>query len=241
MRRKDIIRLLDGLDEQDAVKLSEAHLTLSEQEHARILDKVAQRMQDGTGVQIRHTVPVPARTSGLERLSHAVTAAACVAVFGGTFAGIFWLNTHAPTTREDVSQTSLPDGSRSHMIGERYAADNLTASGTLYVTVTDAVREGGLCRVDIVLESENAVSYAADPMGDPALFFADNFRLAAGDTLVSPCRMQPEGALPYTFTLRTGETCTLSLWYPADGPQQDRRFLAGTSPDAPYTVIDWEE
>lgn len=246
VRKKEITDLLRKLDKADAQRLSEQHLTLSEQERTRILHKIEARLTQPGDVpaDIPEASPVLTRTSRLRPLSHAVMAAACAAVFCIPLSGVVWLKTHAP---QDCTQTSVPDSGitadTAHAVGETYAVPNMTGSGTLYVTVTDAVREETFCRVDLLLESAGAVSYAADTMGEPSLFFADNFRLASGDTVVSPCRMQSvtAGELLYTFTLQSGKTCALSLWYPVGDAQADWKFIASASPDTPYTIIHLEE
>lgn len=246
MRKKDIIRLLGDLDEQDAAKLGEKHLVLSEEEHERILCRITNKAKGSSAPadEITEYITATVQPSRPDWISHAVTAAACIAVFGGTMAGLFWLNAHMPSAPQESGSISQPDpASLSHVIGERYAATNLTASGTLYLTVTDAVQDHELWRVDILLESDKAVSHAKEAMGEPYLFFADNFRLSAGEASASPCRMQSAAAgdMPYAITVRPGETCEVSLWYAPDAAQTEWSFITGTQQGTPYTMIDLEE
>lgn len=244
MRSKDIIKALQQVDEQTGTRLGEEYLSFSEEEQERLLHRIEARITKHPVKAIPPETP-EYRPSRLAWLPQALTASACVLVFGGTFAGLFWLKAHAPVVEQDFPSVPIVITApvQPHTIGERYAADNLTASGTLWMTVTAVKQEDGLCRVDLALESDNAVSYAADSMGEPDLFFADNFRLTAEDTTISPCRMQSDAAsgLPYTFTLRSGKTCVLSLWYPISDTQPEWKLIAGSSPDAPYTIIRLEE
>ena len=246
MKKKDIIRLLESLNENDAEMLSEKYFVLSEQEHERILHKIENKLPKAADELADIPSDRPAQISHLDWLSHVGTAVACVIVFCGTFAGLFWLKAHAPVTTEDFTQTSVSDSRipvmMAYAVGERYAADNLTASGSLYVTVTNVVQEDALFRVDIVLESEEAISYAMDSIGEPYLYFADNFQLMADDMSVSPCRMQSKeaGELPYTFALSPSLSGELSLWYSIHDTQLEWKFTTGTS-DVSYTIINLEE
>ena len=143
MQKKQMTTLLRNLTEADAQRLSEQHLTLSEQEHERILHKIENRLpqRENAPTEILAKKPALTRITRLHTLSHAVVAAACIVVFCGSLAGMVWLKHHAP---QNFTQTSVPDESvplvKSHAIGERYAAENLTESGTLWLTVTDVTK-----------------------------------------------------------------------------------------------------
>ena len=159
-----------------------------------------------------------------------------------------WLHAHAPARPEETAPIQPSDAvtpAVSYAVGERYAASNLTASGTLWVTVTEIAQEGGRYRTELLLESEKAVSCAGSAMGEPTFFFVDNLQLIAEDTdgtlrICQPCALsvdeQYESGLPYGISLRSGKQCRLTLWYAAD-PALSWRLAASLAPDAPYTII----
>ena len=255
MQKKKITALLRRLEETDAQRLSEQHLTLSEQEHERILHKIETQLpqRENAPAGISAVKPVLTHNKRLHSLSHAVVAAACAVVFFGSLAGMVWLKIHAP---QNFTQTSVPDESvplvKSHAVGERYAAENLTESGTLWLTVTDVTKIYGQYCIGIVLESEKAVSCARSSMGEPDLFFADNFQLTAldenGERMVCVPRnirmeqqdIRFESGLPYAVTLHPGEQCKICLWFqPEEGVEW--HLVSSLAPDAPYTVILTEE
>lgn len=246
MRNKDIKQLLRNADDGNITQISKDYPGMTAEESARVYERILQSMQDTPEILPQPDEPTPAAEAPrFAWLSHALTAAACLAVCGGTLAGLFWLNAHAPVQPEDTgssAQTELAPIDPAHSIGERYAAANLIASGTLYVTVDSAVQEGELIRVELTLESEGAVSLAKAAMGEPYLFFADNFQAAADSGFLPPCQVETDaaGVLPNTFVLRPGDTCRLTLWY-ALGSETTCRLTTGTAPDMPYTIIDLEE
>ncbi|MBR3630624.1 MAG: hypothetical protein IKN55_09185 [Oscillospiraceae bacterium] len=250
MRKQELQRLLHHLDEQDAARLGEAHLELTEAEHERILQKISRRTGQGrmTVAEQLEKEPVIPQSARHGWIVHAVSAAACIAVCVATTASVCWLNANAPARPEDSEPLQPSDAINPvvcHTIGERYAAENLTASGTLWVTVTDKAQEDGKYRITLLLESENAVSCAEAAMGEPTFFFADNLVLLSENTdgtqhICQPCAFSAEGhhetGLPYCISLRSGQQCRLTLWYAAE-PGTAWRLAAGLAPDAPYTMI----
>ncbi|MCR4644005.1 MAG: hypothetical protein K5695_01170 [Oscillospiraceae bacterium] len=246
MRKKDMMQLLGTLSEEDAAKLAEQHLVLTKQEHERILGKIEQRLTPHTGedADIIESRPALTKTSRFGWVSHAVTAAACVAIFAGTFAGMFWLNSHAPAQPDESACSVQTEGVPpvvAHVTGDRYVLPGMTKTGALYMTVTDAVREDDLLHVTLTLESEDAVFY-----GQPEQFFTDNFLADTGREagLTSPCRMAYDGetgALPHSVILESGETAKLELWYPVNDAAGTIRLFAGTSQGQPYTEIRQED
>ena len=242
MRKKDIIRALQQVDEDTAVKLSEKYHGIAEQDHERLLQKIEQRLQDAPE-QITPEPVQPARSNWVLKYG---AAAACLAVCCGTFGGLVWLRMHGPAQQlPETSGAPVPVAvhETAHSLGERYAASNLTAEGALYVTVTDAVQEDGRCHVTLTLESEDAVSIAGAVTGDATVFLLDNFRAAVeqGGTVqyVSPCegRCDAPGGQPYTCSLKPGERCTVELWYAFSENPQTWRLITGTDENLPCTEI----
>ena len=246
MRKKDMMQLLGTLSEDDAAKLAEQHLVLTEQEHERILGKIEQRLTPHTGedADIIESRPALTKTSRFGWVSHAVTAAACVAIFAGTCAGMFWLNSHAPVQPDESACSVQTEGLPpvvAHVTGDRYALSGMTKTGALFMTVTNTVREDDLLHVTLTLESDDAVFY-----GKPEQLFTDNFLADTGREagLTSPCAMAYDGEtgdLPHSVILGAGEKATLELWYPVEKENKTIRLFAGTSQEHPYTEIKLED
>lgn len=225
MRNKDIIRLLQTIDEDSAVQLGTEYRGIAKEDHARLLQKVQQKLERPEILSAGEAVLHRNRCAWF---SHTAAGAACILIFGGTFAGLFWMNTHAP---DDPHQNT------SYTIGECCPAAHLTSSGTLWLTVEHAgFLEDGRYQVTLTVESDAA----AAPDGSQ-VFLADNFLLAydAKDGMwdtVSPCSISDTGeAYPYAYTLADGQTRTLTLTYQTE--ETPAAFVTSRSAGSSYIAL----
>ena len=158
----------------------------------RIADKLRR-----PAVQVPEEEPVPAvEAPRFAWVRSAAMAAACIAVCGGTFAGLFWLNAHMPPAPQESGSLAQTEhmASLAHAIGETYAV-HLTDRGELLLTVqsAEASAEMGLYEVTLTLQGSDAVVYA------------DNFMIAVGQenglwSNVSPCAVRDtDAAVPYAL------------------------------------------
>ncbi|MBR3630428.1 MAG: hypothetical protein IKN55_08165 [Oscillospiraceae bacterium] len=242
MRKKDIIRALQEIDEDTAEKLGTEYHGIADADHERLLHKIEQHLAVPEQIVPEEVQPAQ-KISVVTRFG---AAAACAVVCFGTLGGLVWLRMHSPVQEHpETSGAPVPVvvTDPAYSIGERYAASNLTAEGTLYVKVTDASKENGLCHVTVLLESEDAVSLAGGITGDQTVFQLDNFRAAVetdgGIVYVTPCRAESTGeaGLPNTCTLEPGEQCSVELWYALPEDTQTWRLITGSSAELPYTEI----
>ncbi len=242
MRRKDIIRALQEIDEDTAVKLSEEYHGIAEGDHERLLEKIERRLYAEPD-QIMPEEVQPARKISIVTRFGAV--AACATVCFGTFGGLVWLRMHSPVQqRPETSGAQVPVVTQTAFsVGERYAVPNLTAEGALYVTVSGVSSEDALCHVMLTLESEGAVSRAGTVTGDQTVFQLDNFRAAVetdgGIVYVTPCRAESTGetGLPNTCTLEPGEHCSVELWYALPERTTHWQLITGSGAELPYAEI----
>lgn len=252
MRKRDIIKLLRSDQDEHITRISREFPGMTDEQSEHLYQRIRKNAAPPKAPpEYRpHPIRMHRRTlpeHSLYWVQHAAVAASCVIVFGGTFAGLFWLKSHAPSVPADSERLStadtipFPDAAAS--LGKPYAADNMTASGTLWVMVTDACFEKDLCRVTVTLKSDDAVSLAADTMDEPELYFAENFRLSDGSMTLSPCRFVTDGKtgdLPYTLLLPSDSTCTLTLWYSAD-PSGHWQLVTGNTPGQSRTDLKLED
>lgn len=258
MRKKDLIRLLRNTDDQMTEQLSRDYPGMTDAEREVLFQRIEQRLaEEQAEVGSAEAFPV-IEESRFPRMFQTAAAAVCMLALCGTFAGLFWMKAQmqdgAQTEVTDVSVPSeatdvaVPQLEYGHHIGERYAAENLTQSGTLFMTVTEAVPGGELFRVELLLESKNAVSIA-DSVGKPYLFMADNFMAATGQngenwTVVSPCRFLFDGKTgdaPYTIEMHPGQQCSLTLWFKSEQLPEDWKLVTSCSTAYSYTVISMKE
>ncbi|MBQ2265228.1 MAG: hypothetical protein II341_07470, partial [Oscillospiraceae bacterium] len=101
--------------------------------------------------------------------------------------------------------------------------------------------QGQLYCVRIKLESRHARSHARS---SSTLFQADNFMLAVGQegelwNTVRPCgiRTDKDEACPYAFTLESGETIELTLYYPLEQLPEEMFFVTSYCAKQPFTVL----
>ena len=244
MKKKEIIRMLEQLDDKTAAQLGGAYFTADED--ARMQRKIAEKLcRPAAPGQVTEEEPAPVvEVHRFAWLRSAAMTAACAAVCCGMAAGLFWLKAHAPAQPEYHTQTSVPDGSvpahLSHAVGERYAAENLTGQGELLIAVqsADYSEESGLYEITLELTSENAM-----PLGDTDVFYADNFLIAVGQAsciwkTVSPCGIQgtyPEGA-PYAIRIPSHSSTTITLSY-ALGDNTPLALVTSYQTNIPYTTL----
>ncbi len=241
MRKTDLIGLLHSEDEETAIRIAEEFPPFSEQENERIFRRIKE------SVEMQQELPeetlVISRVSHVQELRRIVSAAACLLMLCGTFGGLFWLKTQMPQPPEQYEATEAAVHSTpSHRIGERYAAVNLTSSGTLWLTVEEAgMMQEQLYCVRIKLESRHARSHARS---SSTLFQADNFMLAVGQegelwNTIRPCgiRTDKDEACPYAFTLESGKTIELTLYYPLEQPPEEMFFVTSYCAKQPFTVL----
>lgn len=240
MRKKDLIKLLQSVSKETAEQISRDYPGLTDADHARLLRRIEQQLQD-TAQDTQHSVIQEVRFTWVRQTA---AAAACILVCVATFTGLFMMKNQIPSY-EQTGDTLA------YTIGSRHAAVNLTQSGTLWMTVNEAeqVQDDGLYRVSITLKSEKAVSFADRSINQPYLFMADNFMAAVGRNgdnwiTVKPCAMyytgEQDGA-PYAFSLYPGETCQLELWYRMDSVPAEWMLVTSYSDTYPYTVITMKE
>lgn len=240
MQKKDLIQMLHDVDENTAVNIGEQYSGIPDADHERIFQRIEERLQTDTDAQVEtFTIGHAPRFSWMQ---YAYTAAACVLVLFGTFAGMFVLKAHMPPSEQEDPPLLV------HETGDLYAVGNLTQHGKLLLTVEDfEMTQDGLYHVSITLESENAASHVPE---QPNMFMADNFMLAVGQDgslwkAVQACKIETDGeqnAHPYMFTLHSGETRLLELWYKMDSEPSECYLVTSYSTEHPYTeLIDKEK
>ncbi len=244
MKKKEIIRMLEQLDDKTAAQLGGAYFTADED--ARMQRKIAEKLcRPAAPGQVTEEEPAPVVwVHRFAWLRSAAMTAACATVCCGMAAGLFWLKAHAPVQPEYHTQTSVPDGSvpaqLSHAVGERYAAENLTGQGELLIAVqsADYSEESGLYEITLELTSEDAM-----PLGDTDVFYADNFLVAVGQAsgiwkTVSPCGIQGTDAVesPYAIRIEPQHSVTVTLSY-ALGETPPLAFVTSNQTNIPYTTL----
>lgn len=250
MRKSNIIRLLRNANEETVEQISREHPGLTDKEREALFFRIEQKLQtEKTITENEERFPITRKYSPARTFSSAFVAA-CALIFCGTFAGLFWMQSHvkSPSELESSVYDDLSTG-RAHAVGERYAAENLTRSGTLWMTVTEAAPDGEAYRVRIRLESDHAVPVAPRTPDEPYLFMADNFLAAIRQNgknwaALTPCRLEiggEQGSLPHTFSLRSGESCELSLWFRTEELPEEWKLVTSYSTAYPYTVIRTKE
>lgn len=242
MRKKEIIELLQSMDDAATEQIAKEHPALSAEDRERLYQKIQQNLRPDAAPkeapEAEQMQVIQASRFGWMR--HAA-AAACLLVMAGTVTGLAVLQSRIPApeqieTTESISMTQAI----SHAPGERYAVPNLTVDGTLWMTVTDARREGDLWHVTLTLESEGAVF-----SGRPEQLMADNFLAAMqtpdGVQTISPCRAEVSagnaGEMPNTVLLPQDTACTLELWYTISDAPYAWMLVTGTGTETPYTEI----
>lgn len=237
MRKKDILRCLRSDDDELITQISQAYPGLTKEQTERLYQRIRQNLnikcvpKFTAAPEIRSTVRrVRQPRCSYFWVENVAACASCILVIGATLAGLFWMKANGPALPPHTETISAADSvltpDPSGYFGKRYAAEHLTSSGTLWVTVTDATWENERCRVTVLLESKHAVSIADETMGEPELFFAENFLLTGPTSICSPCGFETDGevgATPNTIVLASGKSCTVTLWYNAD-PSTHWRF-----------------
>lgn len=251
MRKKEIIRLLRREDSIE--QISKDYPGLTDAEHEALFNRIAQELR---AAQTEDAVPEEeeqftiVQESRFARVFPAAAAAVCMLALCGTFAGLFWMkNQMQSPSQPDPTEAIHFEINHEYTIGENYAANNLTRSGTLWITVTETAYDGDLFRVDLTLKNDRAVSIADDAIGEPYLFMADNFMAATGQNgdnwlTVQPCEItltDAQEGLPNTVSLRSGESCELSLWFKTESLPAEWKLVTSYSTAYPYTVITMKE
>lgn len=244
MRKIDLINLLHDADEETAVCISEEYPPFSEQESERIFRRIEERVEIQQDMQ--EEAFVIRKAPRIFEIRRTAAAAACLFMLCGTFAGLFAMKRRMPelpSQTEATEEVSNPE-SLSHAVGECFAAVNLTSSGTLWLTVEEAgLMQEKLYHVRIILESEQAVSYAES---DPSLFQADNFMLAFAQNggnwkTVQPCAASfSDTAAAYAFTIHSGETLELELCYALEEIPEECRLVTSYDVSYPYAQLNKE-
>lgn len=244
MRKKRIIRLLQNANNKTVEEIGREYPGLTDTERDRLYSRIERELQ--AVPEESAAIPEAEKASSAGKFSfwsvfQKTAAAACALVLCGTFAGLFWMkkNMQAPPQPEPAVFSKEEKG-RIYSVGERYAAENLTISGTLWLTVTDTEYSGGLYRVTAELESDNAISIAGND-----IFMLDNIMVATGQSsdkwiAVQPCyvtRPGQEEKLPYTAALRSGEKQKLTLWYKFREEPAELMLVTSYSSAYSYSVI----
>lgn len=260
MRKKNVIRLLRNADQEIIEQISREYPGLTDTEREDLFCRIEQTFQaeDNTPTEEEERFSIT-HEPRIARVFPAVAAAACILMLCTTFAGLFWMkdrmqpppDTETMETTETVESEDVADlaASEAYSIGERYAAANLTQSGTLWMTVTEAEPEDDLYRIRITLESEQAVSLADQVMGEPYLFMADNFMAATGNNgenwvTVQPCKLTCSGELydlPNTIWLYPDETQELTLWFRQSDLTEEFMVVTNHNTAYSYTAITMKE
>lgn len=211
MRKRDIIKLLQTVDDETAVQLGEEYHGISEKDHEKLLKKVQGRLleQDySDGEYFLEKVTVKKTRFG--GISAVATAAAYVLVFCGILSGLFNMNIVEPAdTQQQIFDISSVTADQS------ITAENMVSSGMLWVKVEKAeFTDKGIYQVTIEVKSENAIS-----LNGTRTFFADNFIAAYTsengiESVIPPCAISETGEYyDYAFTLEDGECCIITLTY----------------------------
>lgn len=251
MRKIDIIRLLRHTDSIEPISKNYPGLTDGEREV--LFNRITQNLQ---AAQPEEAAPAEEENytiiqeSRFARVFPAAAAAVCMLALCGTFAGLFWMKGQMQSpVQPDPTDAIHFEINHEYAIGDKYAASNLTQAGTLWITVTETAYEGDLFRVDLLLENEHAVSIADDAIGAPYLFMADNFMAAIGQNgdnwlTVKPCKItmrNVQEGLPNTVSLRSGESCGLSLWFKTESLPAQWELVTSYAVANSYTVITMKE
>ncbi len=214
MKNKDIIKLLQTLDEETAVQLCEDYHGISENDHRRLRKKVRNILSEQDLNEYEYLAEkVTVKNSKFGWISKTATVAAYVMFFGGLLAGVLNMNVIEP----DETQQELSD--IPPLVTEtQYSANNMVSSGNLIIDVKKAeFAEKGEYQVTIEVKSENAVS-----LNGTRTFFADNFLAAYTsengiERVIPPCAISEAGEhYDYAFTLGDGESCEIILTYHTD-------------------------
>ncbi len=247
MRKEEIKALLRDVDEETAVQIGAEYPGLPDDDRERVFQRIALRLDDAPAdepMRIRSAPRFPWRSVS--------SAAACLLLLGGLSVGLFTMQQRMQEPAEFTEATGSVayPSSAVHRIGERYAATNLTESGILWITVDKAgflEEEPGIFIVSVTLESEDAVSAAAEITGQPHVFQADNFMLGTSRQsgfwrTVQPSSISPAGeGYPYAFRLAPGESLTLTLTYRLEDVPEELSFLTGYSTSASHTMLNIKE
>lgn len=233
MKNKDIIELLQTVDEETAVQLCEDYHGISENTHRRLRKKIHRKLsgQDFSGYEdFPETVIV--KKSRFSWIPKAATAAAYFLVFGVLIAGLFNMNIVEPDERQqELTNIPLIEAE------ENFYAHNMVSSGALIVNVKKAeFTAESVYQVTLEIKSENAVSY-----NGTQTFFADNFRMAYITEkeiikTISPCRISKTGdSYVYAFTLANGESCEMTLTYQLN--ETPDALISGYSEESAYIKL----
>lgn len=249
MRKKNIIRLLRNADDEMIEQISEKYPALTDFERDELFDRIEQNLrteQPSKNISEAEEQYILTNKRHSSRIFPAMSAAACILLLCGTFAVHFFMR---GDLQPELSESTDTEIKYDYSIGESYAVDNLTKSGKLLVTVTDAELDGELYHVCVKLESKNAVSFADDSSGEPYLFMADNFMGAVGQkgenwVTVQPCRIEcgeEQCDIPNAIILRPHEECELELWFRKKDIPDEWKLVTNNSTEYPYTIIKTKE
>ena len=232
MKHMDIRHLLQQVDEPTALRLSERHPGLTDADKERLFQRIEQNLADPVELPVTSAPEEKPQISRFENLHGIAAAAACFAVCAATVAGMFWLKSHQPPVSDpdrnaaqehetaagtEILSTDVPGLAEApvYEIGEPCPASHLSASGTVMVTVQNAVSaEDGRCAVTVTLESRDAVAWDGG-----RTFLLDNLLLETENGLLSPCGTDysSTGDYPYAVTLPDGASETITIYYHTAG------------------------
>lgn len=242
MRKKKLIKMLRSVSDETAHKLSRDYPPLTDKERDDLFERIEQKLQ--TRHQEETFPPCerlrPKWTDKLSVLFRRSAAAACVLVLCATFAAMYLMkNKFALPPEPQQADTFVQPPKLAYALGERFPADNLTRSGRLWITVTDAAYDGEYCHIRITLESYNAMSPS-----DNEVFMADNLMAATSRTedrwnSVQPCAVTlvgEEERLP-EISLHHGDKLELELRYRLWELPSELMLVTSYSAAYPYTVI----
>lgn len=234
MKKKEVLRALREMDASDAAQLGERYLIFTSHEDARMQQKIAEQLREHSCPEIPDDVPLSTgKANRFAWVSHVVTVAACVTVFGGTFAGLYWMAKHAPVIHEESSAVEMPAPVIAHAVGESYLLPDV--EGSLSVTVTNAsYTASGLYEVTFVLQSGNT----------PVQFYADNLMTAVGQANGKWVNCSPRmiggnekaQETPYAIKMAANTEKTIKLFYVLDG-QIPLAIVTSYRTDVPYTKL----
>lgn len=252
MQKKDLTKLLRSVDDETIETISKKYPGLTDAEHDRLFRQIEHRLERKSLPEAaeQEKMCVVVQESRFAWIRHTAAAAACILVIGGTFAGLTVLQSRMPVQEQLQSADSIREEHPSaYAVGERYAAANLTQSGTLWLTVDHAEpvmqADGNLYRVCLTLESDHAVSIAGSDKTKKYKFMADNFMAAIGGnginwTAIQPSYVSAAGMAddnPNVFTLCPGDTMELELWFRFEEVPSEWELVTSYSTAYSYTVI----